>query len=95
VSLFPRERMRDITSDRFALVKTSAIQPVEGCPPLARSRREAEGLKACSRSTRDLSEFIGACSRFIGVEKFRRGLLRLGNIASFTSDAEEVTLCPL
>lgn len=23
VSLFPRERMRDITSDRFALVKTS------------------------------------------------------------------------
>jgi hypothetical protein len=25
VSLFPRERMRDITSDRFALVKTSGI----------------------------------------------------------------------
>jgi hypothetical protein len=25
VSLFPRERMRDITSDRFALVKTSDI----------------------------------------------------------------------
>jgi hypothetical protein len=25
VSLFPRERMRDITSERFALVKTSDI----------------------------------------------------------------------
>jgi hypothetical protein len=25
VSLFPRERMRDITSDRFVLVKTSDI----------------------------------------------------------------------
>jgi len=26
VASFPRERMRDITSDRFALVKTSGIQ---------------------------------------------------------------------
>jgi hypothetical protein len=30
VSLFPRERMRDITSLRLALVKTSGIRLVEG-----------------------------------------------------------------
>ena len=38
VSLFPRERMRDMTSERFALEKTSAIlQPSLPCrnPPFS------------------------------------------------------------
>lgn len=64
VSLFPRPRIRDITSDRFALVKTSGICFYRRLRRWTRMPTERDWVQSTSRSTSDSPSRSGIIKRF-------------------------------